>query len=106
MKHFFLIALSTVSFLSYSSEYSQKVALTYLSQELLWLHTQGHELPSPEHDEMLANYRVILNIPMDRKDKKECIEMLMLAEQEGRSATELVDWSKSYYDPRKVRQIR
>lgn len=106
MKHFLLICLSTVSFFSYSSQYSKKVAIQYLSNELTLLHVQGFEINSPEHKKMLANYRLIIDIPMDRKDKEECFAMVNRARQENRSAIELVDWSKSYYDSRKVRYIR
>ena len=105
MKHQVLFCLSLISFLSYSSEYSQVVAQAYLVHEMRWLAGQGYGFDSFEHESMEANYRVILDTPINKKDQNECLAIMRRAIQENRSAEELVNWSKSYDDSGRKRKV-
>jgi len=106
MKHQVLFCLSLISFLSYSSEHSQVISREYLSYEMYWLHRQDHDVASSlEYDVMLANYRVILNTPMNKKDRKECLAIMQQAQQDNKSFEGLVEWSKSYDESGKMRKV-
>jgi hypothetical protein len=105
MKHLFFVCLSTVSFLSYSSEnHSKVVAEAYRVAECLKAFKNGDPLDLIMCIEVDRRYDQLLKMPMNAEHEKKGLEVIQQAmREEGLEAKFL---ALVYNDPKKICAIR
>lgn len=109
MKYQVLFFLSTISFLSYSSQAcsgsstcSVVIANKYVSKELQRFRVGMNKGLSPldQCNDLGGGFKVIINTPMDKEGYKKSFALMKRAEYENRSFEDVVEWSKEYCDSR------